>query len=123
MWDSLKVGISAPPIKVDKGWILLYHGVSDEDHNYRVGAVLLDSKDPTKIISRTDEPIFEPETAYEKVGQVANVVFPCGAVKIKDKIFVYYGGGDSITGVATVEVEKLLYELQKVEKFKLDAKK
>lgn len=123
MWDSLKVGISAPPIKTGKGWILLYHGVSDEDHNYRVGAVLLDLKDPTKIISRTDEPIFEPETTYEKVGQVANVVFPCGAVKIEDKIFVYYGGGDSITGVATVEVEKLLYELQKVEKFKLDARK
>ena len=119
MWDSLKVGISAPPLKTKKGWILLYHGVSEEDHNYRVGAVLLDLKDPTKIIARTNEPLFEPETPYEKNGQISNVVFPCGAVIIKDKIFVYYGGGDSVVGVATVEVEKLLSELQKFDKVKI----
>ncbi len=117
MWDSLKVGIAAPPIKTKKGWILLYHGVSEEDHQYRVGAVLLNLKDPTKIISRTNEPIFEPEMPYEKIGQIPNVVFPCGAIVIGSKLFMYYGGGDSVVGVATVELEKILSELQKFDKF------
>ncbi len=113
MWDSLKVGIAAPPIKTSKGWILLYHGVSEEDHYYRVGAALLDLRDPTKIISRTNDPIFSPEAPYEKTGQVANVVFPCGVIELGQKLFVYYGGGDSTVGVATVEIKKLLSELQK----------
>lgn len=120
MWDSLKVGVAAPPIKTKEGWILLYHGVSEEDRYYRVGAVLLDLRDPTKIISRTNEPIFAPEMPYEKEGQVANVVFPCGVVQIGKKLFIYYGGADSVVGVATVEVDKLLSELQKFKKFKLN---
>ncbi|MBU1112119.1 MAG: hypothetical protein KJ896_05040, partial [Nanoarchaeota archaeon] len=106
-WDSQKVGISAPPIKTSKGWVLLYHGVSD-DKIYRVGAILLDLKDPLKVIARTDEPLFEPETVYEKKGQIPNVVFPCGAVAIKDKIFMYYGGADQVIGVATISIKKLL---------------
>lgn len=107
MWDSRKVGIAAPPIKTKEGWLVLYHGVSD-DGIYRVGAVLTDLYDLTKIISRTDEPIFEPKTEYEKVGQIPNVVFPCGAVVIDEKIFMYYGGADQVVGVATGEIEKLL---------------
>lgn len=107
MWDSKKVGIAAPPIKTNEGWLVLYHGVSD-DGVYRVGAVLTDVHDLTKIISRTDEPIFEPETEYEKIGQIPNVVFPCGTVVIGEKIFMYYGGADQVIGVATGEIEKLL---------------
>lgn len=106
-WDSKKVGAAAPPIKTKDGWIFLYHGVSDEGI-YRVGAVLLDLIDPTRIIGRTDDPIFEPETSYEKVGQIPNVVFPCGAVLIGDDLFVYYGGADTVVGVATVAIDKLL---------------
>ncbi|MBS3902962.1 MAG: hypothetical protein KGZ30_01135 [Anaplasmataceae bacterium] len=107
-WDSLKVGIASPPHKTSKGWLLLYHGVSAEDHQYRVGAVLLDLKNPVIIKGRTRIPIFEPETEYEKNGQVGNVVFPCGSVVIKGTLYVYYGGGDSVVGVATVSVKKLL---------------
>lgn len=110
-WDSKKVGAAAPPIKTKKGWLFLYHGVSD-DRIYRVGAVLLDLRNPTKIIGRTDNPIFEPETPYEKEGQVPNVVFPCGAALIGKKIFVYYGGADKVVGVASIEVDKLLRVLR-----------
>ncbi len=106
-WDGVKVGAAAPPVKTDEGWIMLYHGVS-EDSVYRVGAVLLDLKNPVKVLSRTYFPVFEPETPYEKEGQVANVVFPCGNVIIGDTLYVYYGGGDSVVGVATVEVRDLL---------------
>ncbi|MFH1162170.1 MAG: hypothetical protein V1696_02755 [Candidatus Jorgensenbacteria bacterium] len=112
MWDSKKTGIAAPPIKTKKGWILFYHGVSGEDGFYRVGAILLDLADPTKIIARSDEPIFEPETDYEKEGQTPNVVFPCGAVLIKDKFFLYYGGADKVVGVATIGKDELLKNLE-----------
>lgn len=110
-WDSKKVGAAAPPIKTKEGWVMLYHGVS-EDGVYRVGAVLLDAKNPLKIIGRTDNPIFEPETSYEKEGQVRNVVFPCGAVLLEKTLFVYYGGGDQVVGVAAVDIDKLLRVLK-----------
>ena len=106
-WDSKKVGAAAPPVKTKDGWVMLYHGVS-EDSIYRVGAVLLDLKNPMKVIGRTDNPIFEPETVYEKEGEIPNVVFPCGNVLIGDKLFVYYGGADKVVGVATVKISKLI---------------
>ena len=107
-WDSIKIGISAPPIKTEKGWIFTYHGISAIDHAYRVGALLLDLEDPTKIISRIDDPILEPIMNYERDGVVANVVFPCGAV-VKDGIFyLYYGGGDKVVGVATCKLDDFL---------------
>lgn len=111
-WDNRKVGIAAPPLKTNKGWILLYHGVSKKDGIYRVGAILLDLKNPLKIISRTDNPIFWPETDYEKQGEVPNVVFPCGNVIIKDKIYIYYGGADKVIGVAFIKVKDLLNNFQ-----------
>ncbi len=106
-WDSLKVGVVAPPIKIDKGWTLFYHGVA-EDRVYRVGAVLLDPKDPTHIIGRSLDPIFEPEADYEKNGLTPNVVFPCGCVLLGNQVFIYYGGGDSVVCAATIEVDRLL---------------
>lgn len=111
MWDSVKVGIAAPPIKTKKGWLILYHGVSDNGV-YRVGAVLTDLKKPMKILARTDEPIFEPRTEYEKSGQVPNVVFPCGAAVVDGDLFMYYGGADRVVGVATIPLAKLLEILE-----------
>lgn len=107
MWDGHKVGISGPPIKTSKGWLLFYHGVS-ETSTYRMGVVLLDLKDPTNIISRTAVPLFEPKEDYEMKGVVPKVVFPCGNVLRKDKIYIYYGGGDAVVGVATVSLKALL---------------
>lgn len=112
-WDNAKLGIAAPPIETDQGWLLLYHGVSHPGNIYKVGAVLLDLMDPRKIIGRTDYPLFGPETPYELEGQVGNVVFPCGAVVINDTIFIYYGGADSVTGVATLSLKELLDVLVK----------
>lgn len=110
MWDSKKIGIAAPPIKTENGWVLFYHGVSD-DGIYRLGAILLDLKDPTNVICRSDEPIMEPLTAYELEGIVRNVVFSCGVVLIEDKFFLYYGGADKVIGVATINKKKLLKNL------------
>jgi predicted GH43/DUF377 family glycosyl hydrolase len=108
MWDDLKIGISSTPLKTKKGWLLLYHGVSSEDHRYRVGAALLDLKDPEKVIGRTDAPLFTPEMDYELEGIVPNVVFPCGSIIMGSKLVIYYGGADTVIGVATISLAKLL---------------
>ena len=107
MWDGGKVGIASPPIKTKYGWIMLYHGVSATG-TYRVGAALLDLKDPNVVLSQTTAPILQPEEDYELVGQVDRVVFPCGSVERDGLIYIYYGGGDSVVGVATIKTEKLL---------------
>ncbi|MDD5152960.1 MAG: hypothetical protein PHS95_03160, partial [Candidatus Pacebacteria bacterium] len=110
-WDGMKVGVAAPPIKTPHGWLLLYHGISRSHGTYRVGAVLLDKDDPTVVISRSTDPIFEPEEPYEKVGIVNNVVFPCGITKRDELLYVYYGGGDKVIGVATIELDLLIQTL------------
>lgn len=115
-WDSERVGAGAPPIKTPYGWLLFYHGVN-HDLVYRLGILLADLNDPSKILVRSDEPILEPQRSYEKQGQVPNVVFTCGAVEWREQFLVYYGAADSVVGLATVS-KKTLYawfekELQK----------
>jgi len=109
MWDSQKVGLAGTPLKTKKGWVFFYHGIGS-DKVYRLGAALLSLKDPYKVIARTDEPIFEPELSFEKRGQVGNVVFPTGFEFInKGKtLHIYYGAADSVIGVATVSVARIL---------------
>jgi predicted GH43/DUF377 family glycosyl hydrolase len=111
--DTEKLGISGPPIEAREGWLLLYHCVSRKTQpmTYYVAAALLDLKDPSKVIARRKVPILEPETYYELNGQVGNVVFPCGAVVIGEDLFVYYGGGDTVIGVATMKLSELMNSL------------
>ena len=110
-WDSLKVGISAPPLKTKNGWLLLYHGVSKSHNTYRIGAVLLDLNDPAIVLSRTTDHIFEPEEPYEKAGIVNNVVFPCGMILQDGLLYIYYGGADTVIGVATIKLDVVLKAL------------
>jgi len=93
------------------GWLMLYHGVSWSS-TYRVGAVLLDLKDPTTIHARTAIPLFEPEEEYERKGLMPNVVFPCGLVVRGNTAYIYYGASDSVIGVATVKLTTLLKMLE-----------
>ncbi|MEA2715031.1 MAG: beta,2-mannobiose phosphorylase / 1,2-beta-oligomannan phosphorylase [Candidatus Parcubacteria bacterium] len=111
MWDGGKVGISAPPVKTKHGWLLLYHGVSWST-TYRVGAVLLDLKDPTIVKARTAIPLFEPQEQYENKGTVNNVVFPCGLVVRGTTAYMYYGAADDVVGVATMKMATLLRTLE-----------
>lgn len=109
MWDSAKVGIAGPPIKVPDGWLLIYHGVS-EHARYRLGAALLDASG-ISVVARTADPIFEPVADYERDGQVGNVVFSCGQVVRGDTVYLYYGGGDRVLGVATASLAHILSAL------------
>jgi predicted GH43/DUF377 family glycosyl hydrolase len=107
-WDNAKTGITFPPIKTESGWLLFYHGVSRDDQNYRVGALLLKLDDPKTILGRSKFPLFEPEMNYEKFGEVNNVVFPCGSVVRGDQITIYYGGADKVVGAATGSIKKIV---------------
>lgn len=106
MWDSWKVGIAGIPFLTETGWIMLYHGV-DNDQIYKIGAVLLDKNNPEKVLARTRAVLFEPEASYELLGQVDLVVFPCGSVLRDGMLYIYYGGGDRVVSVATMSISDL----------------
>lgn len=107
--DSRKIGIAAPPIETEYGWLLIYHGISKrQDHHYHLRAALLELANPLKIIARTKDPIFEPEMPYEKIGEVPHVVFSCGAVVMGDCLIVYYGGADKVIGVAEAKLSEFI---------------
>ena len=95
MWDSERVGAGAAPIKTPRGWLEIYHA-ADDNSRYCLGALLLDLKDPTKVIARSKEPIMEPIMEYEQTGFFNNVVFTNGHVVCGDTITVYCGAGDRV---------------------------
>ncbi len=107
-WESKKIGGSCPPLKTEKGWLFLYHGVDEKDGTYRVGAFLLDINDPERILARTKDFIMEPEFEHETNGYYNGCVFPCGNVIVDGMLYVYYGAADKYCCVATCEVDELL---------------
>jgi predicted GH43/DUF377 family glycosyl hydrolase len=119
-WDSERIGAGAVPIETELGWLEFYHGVrknTDGSFKYMLGILLLDLTDPRKILYRSSEPIFEPETKYEKDGYVNNVVFTCGAIEWEGKYYVYYGAADTCVAVAFIGREELLgYLREQLEK-------
>jgi len=123
-WDSRKIGAGAPPLKTDRGWLLIYQAVDDKDSGkYLVGAMLLDLEDPTKVLYRSKSPIIEPDMWYDNEGFKAGVVYPCGAVIIDDTLFVYYGGADSHVCVATSNLDKFLDQLKSTGKPEIEPAK
>jgi predicted GH43/DUF377 family glycosyl hydrolase len=115
-WDRGKLSVGAPPIKTKEGWLVIYHAVSARieeggDLRYKIGAMLLDLNDPTKVIVRSREPILEPETDYENNGHKFGIAYPCGAVIKKDTLFVYYGASDKTVAVATAPIKLFLKAL------------
>ncbi|MFC1517439.1 glycoside hydrolase family 130 protein [Candidatus Margulisiibacteriota bacterium] len=110
-WDEYKIGASVPPIETPKGWLEIYHGVKDIAGGplYRLGAVLLDLKEPRKILGRSDIPILAPREYYERVGDVNNVVFSCGAiVEPNGELKLYYGAADTSICVGTVHIDEII---------------
>jgi predicted GH43/DUF377 family glycosyl hydrolase len=112
-WDSWIRGAGPPPLKTKDGWLLLYHAMDIRDPNrYKLGAMILDVDDPTKVLYRSRTPILEPDFDYENQGFKAGVVYSCGAVMNDGELYVYYGGADSVTCVAMANVDKFLNELK-----------
>jgi beta-1,2-mannosidase len=97
-FDSRVVEPGPPPILTKSGIVLIYNG-ADDHLVYRTGVAVFDSHDPRRVLYRSDAPIFSPEKEWEKVGQVPNVVFVEGMVRMKDRWLFYYGGADKYVGV------------------------
>ncbi len=110
MWDSSRVGAGTSPIKTKEGWLAIYHG-ADHNSRYCLGAILLDLKDPTKVLARSHDPIMEPNAEYEKHGFFSNVIFTNGHIVDGDKITMYYGAADEVICAAEMSVSNILSSL------------
>jgi predicted GH43/DUF377 family glycosyl hydrolase len=115
-WDSVRIGLGSPPMETPHGWLLIYHGVRNTTSGaiYRVGAALLDLDDPTIVLHRSPEALLGPQEMYERVGDVSNVVFPCGAVhdEATDTLRIYYGAADTVVATATAPMSGLIEYLR-----------
>lgn len=109
-WDSARVGAGASPIRTSEGWLEIYHGANAE-HRYCLGALLLDLKDPSKVLARSVEPIMEPTEDYEKHGFFGNVVFTNGYYLDGDTIRMFYGASDTVICSAELSISKILSTL------------
>ena len=115
MWDSIRVGPATSPLMLPDGWLLLYYGV-DNSHSYHLGAALLSSTNPLRVIARTATPILSPILEWERNGRRADTVFPCGAQFFcnNNKIRIYYGAADMYVGAADLNVPSLMAELKEI---------
>ncbi len=126
---NVKIGAGAPPLKTDRGWLLVFHAVDkDEEHpvtlsggrswvkRYTCGAALFDLEDPTRLVAITRKPLLVAEAPYETGFEgiwVENTIFPCGAVLEDDRatLRIYYGAGDSNTNLAVTTLSELWAEM------------
>jgi len=110
-WDMHMIGASAPPIRTDEGWLLIYYGekFTSAGPLIRLGAALLDGEDPSHVIARSNIPILSPREDYERIGDVPNMVFSCGVHLEDDGILsVYYGASDSCICLGQVSMARVL---------------
>jgi predicted GH43/DUF377 family glycosyl hydrolase len=111
-WDAGKIGLGPPPLQTAEGWLMMYHGAHATASGpiYRVGLALLDLEHPDIVLRRSDEWVMAPVNRYEVVGDVDKVVFPNGWVldEAADRLFLYYGAGDSVVGLAEARFSQLM---------------
>lgn len=110
-WDEMKIGPGAPPIKTEKGWLDIYHGVfpTMDGSVYRLGVALHDLEDPANVLGVADRWILQPEDPWERVGYVHNVVFTCAAVPEEDgTLKLYWGGADTVMCAGTAVIDELV---------------
>jgi len=109
-WDATRTGPAAPPIEVEQGWLLIYYG---EKHTsagplVRLGAAVLDRDDPSRVLARSNIPILSPRERYERIGDVPNVVYSCGALVEGDLLKIYYGASDSCICLGTAPLSEIV---------------
>lgn len=110
-WNDGRIGAGLPPIKTEKGWLVITHSAAKKGDVYYMSAMLLDLTDPTKLISITKEPIMVPEEIYETNGFYGNVIFPSGGVCDGDNLRFYYGASDTSICMAETTIGYLLSRL------------
>ncbi|HSV11543.1 MAG TPA: glycoside hydrolase family 130 protein [Hanamia sp.] len=107
-WDSARVGAGAAPVKTEKGWLEIYHGANSQ-HQYCLGAFLMDINNPAKVIARTEAPIMIPSASYEVSGFFGNVVFTNGHIVNSDgdTLTIYYGAADEFVCAAHFSIKEI----------------
>ena len=111
-WHNVIRGVGPPPIKTNKGWLVFYHAHSKGEYGkYKLGALLLDLKNPKKILHKSAHPIIVPSLHYENIGFKPGVIYCCGAIVLKGELFIYYGGADSVACVARKNLDSFLEQL------------
>ncbi len=106
-WESQKIGGGAPPIKTPAGWLVVYHGKGDHSV-YSLFALLLDLKDPRRVVGRGSVPLLVPSEPYETEGFFPNVVFSNGIVEKDGQLYIYYGAADESTCLAIADLDEVL---------------
>jgi predicted GH43/DUF377 family glycosyl hydrolase len=115
-WDTARIGMGPTPLETPEGWLVVYHGVRNTVAGslYRAGLALLDLDEPSKVLHRADEWVLSPTEPYELLGDVPNVVFPCGLVHDADTdvLRLYYGAADTCVALATASLPEVLRRLR-----------
>ncbi|MEH2506765.1 MULTISPECIES: glycoside hydrolase family 130 protein [unclassified Bradyrhizobium] len=109
-WEFVQIGNCGSPIELDEGWLLLTHGVGPV-RKYSIGAALLDKNDPSKVLTRSREPLLRPEPS-EREGYVPNVVYTCGAMRHNDQIILPYAVSDTFSNFATIKISALMQAMK-----------
>jgi predicted GH43/DUF377 family glycosyl hydrolase len=113
VWDNITRGVGPTPIRIDEGWLVFYHAIDEkEPDKYKIGAMILDYGDPTKILYRSSFPIIEPDRLYENRGYKGGVVYACGATLKGDDIILYYGGADTVVCVASCNLKNFIQQIK-----------
>jgi predicted GH43/DUF377 family glycosyl hydrolase len=110
LWDSARLGAGAAPIRTPEGWLEIYHG-ADAGNRYCLGALLLDLKEPWKVLARSRDPLMEPSALYERSGFFSHVVFTNGHLVDADTVTLYYGASDSVICGARFSIREILKSL------------
>ena len=113
VWDNIIRGVGPTPLKIDEGWLIFYHAISEKElGKYKIGAMILDYKDPTKILYKTTFPVIEPDKKYENEGFKGGIVYTCGATIKDENLILYYGGADTVVCVASCNLKEFIKQIK-----------
>jgi len=116
-WGYVQLGNCGSPLKTDYGWLLITHAVGPM-RKYVLGAILLDLKDPSKIIMKLNKPLLSPNED-EREGYVPNVVYSCGSIIHEGSLILPYAMSDSASTFASINIEEIITEM---DEYKPDSK-
>ncbi len=123
-WEECLRGVGPSPIETKHGWLVLYHAVQKKDPGkYKVGAMLLDLHDPTRVLAYAKEPILEPLKIHDGIGFKPGIVYASGAVAKNGLLLVYFGRADSYIGVAYAPLDEFVDALMQGRELKIQSKK
>lgn len=113
VWDNIIRGVGPTPLKIDEGWLIFYHAISEKElGKYKIGAMILDYKDPTKILYKSTFPVIEPDKKYENEGFKGGIVYTCGATIKDENLILYYGGADTVVCVASCNLKEFIKQIK-----------